>query len=408
MDHHATTPVEPRVLEAMLPYFTEVFGNAASKDHEFGFEASQAVERARAQVAALINARPDEIIFTSGATEADNLALFGVAERYADKGDHIITRVTEHKAVLDAAKRLEALGKRVTYLRVDQYGRIDLDALRTAITPQTVLISIMAANNEIGTLAPLSEIGAIARAHDVLFHTDAVQIAGYLPLDVQKMHIDLLSLTAHKMYGPKGIGALYVRRSNPRVRLAPVVYGGGHERGMRSGTLNVPGIVGFGKAAELAKREMAGESARLRRLTDLLFAGLRERIDGVALNVHPTERLPHNLNVYIPGVESRAFIAGLKDLAIATGSACTSASVEPSHVITALGFGEQRTHGSLRFGLGRGNDEGQVGDVVEMVVWKSQQKFRYELAEPGKRTMKRRKHNGNWLLCSPSHTGASR
>ncbi len=368
MDHHATTPVEPRVLEAMLPYFTEVFGNAASKDHEFGYQASQAVEKARTQLAALINARPDEIIFTSGATESDNLALFGVAERYADKGDHIITCVTEHKAVLDAAKHLEAQGKRVTYLNVDQYGRIDLDDLRMAITPQTVLISIMAANNEIGTLAPLAEIGRIAREHEVLFHTDATQAAGYIPLDVQKQQIDLLSLSAHKMYGPKGIGALYVRRSNPRVRLAPVLYGGGHERGMRSGTLNVPGIVGFGVAAEIARREMKEQATQLRAWTEQLFAGLQERIVGIALNGHPTERLSHNLNIYIPGVESRAFIAGLKDLAVATGSACTSASVEPSHVITALGFGEARAHSSLRFGLGRSNDAEQVACAVDLVA----------------------------------------
>ena len=368
MDHHATTPVEPRVLAAMLPYFTERFGNAASKDHTFGYQASQAVEQARVQVAALINARPDEIIFTSGATESDNLALFGVAERYADQGDHFITCVTEHKAILDAAKHLEAQGKRVTYLRVDAYGQIDLEALRAAITPQTVLISIMAANNEIGTLAPLAELGRIAHEHGVLFHTDATQAVGSIPLDVQKLQLDLLSLSAHKMYGPKGIGALYVRRSNPRVRLAPQLYGGGHERGMRSGTLNVPGIVGFGAAAELAQREMKIQTTQLRTWTAQLFAGLQERITGIALNGHPTERLPHNLNVYIPGVESRAFIAGLQDLAIATGSACTSASVEPSHVITALGFGEERAHCSLRFGLGRNNDAAQVSYVIALVA----------------------------------------
>ena len=371
MDHHATTPVEPRVLAAMLPYFSEIFGNAASKDHEFGYQASHAVEQGRTQVAALINARPDEIIFTSGATESDNLALFGVAERYADTGDHIITCVTEHKAVLDAAKHLEAQGKRVSYLRVNQYGQIDLDELRAAITPQTVLISIMAANNEIGTLAPLAEIGRIARDHGVLFHTDATQAAGFIPLDVQKMQIDLLSLSAHKMYGPKGIGALYVRRSNPRVRLAPLLYGGGHERGMRSGTLNVPGIVGFGVAAEIARREMKDQAAQLHAWTEQLFAGLQQHITGIALNGHPTERLPHNLNVYIPGVESRAFIAGLKDLAVATGSACTSASVEPSHVIMALGFGEERAHGSLRFGLGRSNDVAQTEQAIKLVSSRS-------------------------------------
>lgn len=372
MDHHATTPVEPRVLEAMLPYFSEVFGNAASKDHEFGYQASHAVEQARAQVAALIKARPDEIIFTSGATEANNLALFGVAERYAEQGDHIITCVTEHKAVLDAAQRLEQQGKRVTYLRVDQYGQIDLDELRAALTPQTILISVMAANNEIGTLAPLAELGQIARAHGVLFHSDATQAAGYVPLDVQQQQIDLLSLSAHKMYGPKGIGALYVRRSNPRVRMAPQIYGGGHERGLRSGTLNVPGIVGFGMAAELARREMNAQAAQLRAWTEQLYAGLRERIAGLELNGHPTERLPHNLNLYIPGIESRAFIAGLKDLAVATGSACTSASVAPSHVIMALGHGATRAHCSLRFGLGRSNDAAQVSAAVEIVAQRVQ------------------------------------
>lgn len=367
MDHHATTPVEPRVLAAMLPYFNEIFGNAASKDHEFGYQANQAVEKARVQIAALINARPDEIIFTSGATESDNLALFGVAERYADRGDHIITCVTEHKAVLDAAKRLEAQGKRVTYLCVDQHGQIDLDELRSAITPQTVLISIMAANNEIGTLAPLVEIGRIAREHNVLFHTDATQAAGYVPLDVQNQQIDLLSLSAHKMYGPKGIGALYVRRSNPRVRLVPILYGGGHERGIRSGTLNVPGIVGFGVAADIARREMKEQAAQLRSWTQQLLEGLQERIEGIELNGHPTTRLPHNLNIYIPTVESRAFIAGLKDLAIATGSACTSASVEPSHVLLALGFGADRAHSSLRFGLGRTNTKEQIDFTISLV-----------------------------------------
>jgi cysteine desulfurase len=373
MDHHATTPVDQRVLDVMLPYFTQEFGNAASKDHEFGYHASQAVEKARQQIAKLINARPDEIIFTSGATEADNLALFGVAERYADKGNHIITCVTEHKAILDAAQHLEKTGKRVTYLQVDQYGRIDLDELRAAITPQTILISIMAANNEIGTLAPLAEIGAIAHEHEIIFHTDATQAVGYVPVDVQKMKIDLLSLSAHKMYGPKGIGALYVRRSNPRVKLAPVVYGGGHERGMRSGTLNVPGIVGFGAAADLAKREMASEAKRLWQLSEQLFAGLQQKVEGIERNGHPIERLPHNLNVYIPGIESRAFIAGLKDLAVATGSACTSASVEPSHVIMALGFGEQRAHASLRFGLGRSNTSEQGDLVIELVANRTRQ-----------------------------------
>ncbi|NOK58229.1 MAG: aminotransferase class V-fold PLP-dependent enzyme [Chloroflexi bacterium AL-W] len=370
MDHHATTPVDPRVVEAMLPYFTEVYGNAASKDHLFGVEANNAVEQARKQIATLINAKPEEIIFTSGATESDNIALFGAAEKYAGKGDHIITCVTEHKAVLDAAKRLEQMGKRVTYLRVDQYGRIDLDELRDAITLQTVLISVMAANNEIGTLAPVTEIGKIAREHSVIFHTDATQAVGHIPIDVQQMQIDCLSMSAHKLYGPKGIGALYVRKSNPRVRLAPVLYGGGHERGLRSGTPNVPGIVGFGEAAAIAKREMDKLAVQYRNWTEQLFSALQERIEGVARNGHPTARLPHNLNIYLPGIESRAFIVDLQDLAISTGSACTTASVEPSHVIAALGFGEQRAHCSLRFGLGRSNDAEQVAYAVEVVKQK--------------------------------------
>jgi cysteine desulfurase len=371
MDHHATTPVDPRVVEAMLPYFTEVYGNAASKDHLFGIEANQAVEQARKQIAALINAKPEEIIFTSGATESDNIALFGAAEKYASKGDHIITCVTEHKAVLDAAKRLEQLGKRVTYLRVDPYGRIDLDELRSAITPQTILISIMAANNEIGTLAPLAEIGRIAREHGVIFHTDATQAVGHIPMDVQQMQIDCLSMSAHKLYGPKGVGALYVRKSNPRVRLAPVLHGGGHERGLRSGTLNVPGIVGFGEAAAIARREMGKLAVQYREWTEQMFSALQERIDGIERNGHPTERLPHNLNIYIPGIESRAFIVDMKELAISTGSACTTASVEPSHVIAALGFGEQRAHCSLRFGLGRSNDAEQVSYAVEVIIQKT-------------------------------------
>lgn len=371
MDHHATTPVDARVLAAMLPFFTEEFGNAASKDHEFGYRANQATETARRQIADLINAKPEEIIFTSGATESNNIALFGALERYADRGDHLITCVTEHKAVLDTAQRLEQMGKRVTYLRVDEYGRIDLDELRAAITPKTVLISIMAANNEIGTLAPLAEIGRLAREHGVIFHSDATQAVGHIPINVEKMQIDCLSLSAHKMYGPKGVGALYVRRSNPRVKLAPVLYGGGHERGLRSGTLNVPGIVGLGKAAEIAKREMHAQAAQTRQWTEHMFNILQEQVGPIARNGHPTERLSHNLNIYIAGIESRSFIVGMKELAISTGSACTTASVEPSHVIMALGFGERRAHGSLRFGLGRSNDSEQVSRAVEMIVKQS-------------------------------------
>ena len=361
LDHNATTPVDPRVLEEMLPYFTEIFGNAASIDHEAGHQAKRAVEAAREHCANIIGASdPKEIVFTSGATESDNIALFGVAEKYADKGDHIITCVTEHKAILDCCKRLEKMGKRVTYLPVDQYGIVDLDALRQAITPQTILISIMFANNEIGTIAPVSEIGAMAHEHGVLFHTDAAQAVGHVPVDVEAMNIDLLSFSAHKIYGPKGIGGLYVRRRNPRVKVAPVIYGGGHELGIRSGTLNVPGIVGMGKALQLAKGEMKSEGEKYRQWTQMMLKQLQEQLGDVELNGHPTQRLPHNMNVSIKGIESRSLIVQLKNIAISTGSACTSASVDPSHVILALGFGEERAHNAIRVGVGRINDEADI------------------------------------------------
>lgn len=362
LDHNATTPVDPRVLEAMLPYFTEIYGNAASIDHEAGHIANQAVERAREQCAKAINARPEEIVFTSGATESDNISLFGVAERYADKGDHIITCVTEHKAVLDCCRRLEQLGKRVTYLPVDQYGLVDPDMVRKAITPRTILISIMFANNEIGTIAPVKEIGAIAREHGVLFHTDAAQAVGHVPVDVEAMNIDLLSFSAHKIYGPKGIGGLYVRRRSPRVKVAPVIYGGGHERGIRSGTLNVPGIVGMGKALEIAGKEMKKDAERYRAWTKQMLEQLRAELgeENVALNGHPTQRLPHNLNVSLKGIESKSLVVQLKDIAISTGSACTSAKVEPSHVILALGFGEERAHSAIRVGVGRSNNDSDI------------------------------------------------
>lgn len=378
LDYNATTPVDPRVLEKMLPYFTEVFGNAASNDHGFGLEAKQAVDEARRQIAALINARPDEIIFTSGATESDNIAILGAAEKYAHKGNHIITCVTEHKAVLDVCHKLERDGNRhgkfdVTYLPVDEYGRVDPEAVRQAITPKTILISIMAANNEIGTLAPLAEIGAIAAEHGILFHTDAAQAAGHIPLDVQAMNIHIMSLSAHKMYGPKGIGALYRRRSNPRVQLEPVIYGGGHERGLRSGTLNTPAIVGFGEAAWLAKREMAAEDGRFRAWTQGMYQRLQEGLGDVQLNGHPTERLPHNLNVSIPGIKARALIPQLKNIAIATGSACTSAEVKPSHVIQALGFGDERAHSALRISVGRFNTDDEVVTAVDKIIKTVQQ-----------------------------------
>lgn len=367
MDHQATTPVDPRVLEAMLPYFCEIFGNASSIDHEYGVEAARAVEQARTHLATLINCQPDEIIFTSGATEADNLAILGVTEQYIGKGNHIITCVTEHKAVLDTCHFLERKGWQVTYLPVDQYGLVDPDDLRQSITPQTVLISIMFANNEIGTIAPVKEIGRIAREHEILFHTDAVQAAGYIPIDVEKMSIDLLSLSAHKMYGPKGIGALFVRKRRPRVKVAEQIHGGGHERGMRSGTMNVPGIAGFGKAAELARKEMKVESERLKNLRDQLWEGLQANIENIELNGHPTKRLPHNLNVAIPGVESRALLVQLKhDVALSTGSACTSAKVEPSHVIKALG-GSKRPFESIRFGLGHSNSVDDLKDILSHI-----------------------------------------
>lgn len=365
MDHHATTPVDPRVVDAMLPYFNQVFGNAASIDHEYGAEASRAVETAREQVASIINAHADEIIFTSGATEADNLAILGVAEQYADRGNHIITCVTEHKAVLDTCRYLERHGWDVTYLPVDQYGLVDVENIRKAITSQTVLITIMSANNEIGTIAPVAEIGRLARGHGILFHTDATQTVGRLPIDVDAMHIDLLSMSGHKIYGPKGIGALYVRKRRPRVSVAPRMLGGGHERGMRSGTLNVTGIVGFGVALDIAKREMYAETHRVCQLRDRLWKGLQEHLDNVQLNGHPTQRLPNNLSIAIPGIENRSLLVQLKhDVALSTGSACTTAKVEPSHVILALGYGEERSYCSLRFGLGRENKEADVDFVV--------------------------------------------
>lgn len=373
LDHNATTPVDPRVLEKMLPYFDQVYGNAASVDHEFGHQALEAVNSAREQIAAAINAEPDEIIFTSGATESDNIALLGVAEKYARKGDHIITCVTEHKAVLDTCARLERLGKRVTYLPVDQYGFVDPEDVRRAITPQTILVSIMAANNEIGTLAPLAEIGWITREHGVLFHTDAAQAVGHIPLDMQAMNIDILSMSAHKVYGPKGVGALYRRRSNPRVLLEPVLYGGGHEKGVRSGTLNVPGIVGFGEALRIATAEMPIESIRLSELRDELFRRLESNLPVVNLNGHPNSRLPHNLNVSVAGVESRALVVLLKTLAISTGSACTSTKVEPSHVIKSLGLGMERAHSALRFGLGRSTSIKDIEYAADNIIEVSKQ-----------------------------------
>ena len=368
LDNHATTPVDPRVVEAMLPFYTQVFGNAASRNHEFGWNAEQAVENARSQIAKLIGASPKELIFTSGATESNNLAIKGAAEMYRERGNHIITQVTEHKAVLDSCKRLEKYGYEVTYLPVEKDGRLNLDDLRRAITPKTILITIMYANNEIGVVQPIAEIGKIAKEKGVFFHVDGVQAVGKIPVDVQKDNIDLLSVTAHKIYGPKGVGALYVRRKNPRVQLAALIDGGGHERGMRSGTLNVPGIVGLGKACELCMNEMPEESKRMRRLRDRLKDGLFAKLDEVFINGSMTHRLPNNLNISFAYVEGESMLMGIHDIAVSSGSACTSATLEPSYVLKALGVGEDLAHTSIRFGLGRFNTEEEVDYTVNRVV----------------------------------------
>lgn len=368
LDYHATTPVDPQVLKTMLPYFTEVFGNAASRNHEFGWTAEAAVENARAQVARLIGAQDKEILFTSGATESNNLAIQGAAAMLKSKGKHIITSAVEHKAVLDTCHYLETQGFEVTVLPVDSYGQVSAESVRQAIRPDTILVSIMFANNEIGTLNPIGAIGKLCKEKGVLFHSDAVQAVGKIPVDVEKLGIDLLSMTAHKMYGPKGVGALYVRRRNPRVRLAPLVHGGGHERGMRSGTLNVPGIVGFGAAAELALRVMAEDSERILRLRERLWNGLRSQLDEVYLNGHPTDRLPGNLNVSFAYVEGESLMMGMKEMAVSSGSACTSASLEPSYVLKAIGVGEDLAHTSIRYGLGRYTTEEEVDYAIRKTV----------------------------------------
>ncbi len=368
MDNHATTPVDPRVVAAMTPYFTEVFGNAASRNHAFGWSAEEGVENARAQVAQLIGATPKEIVFTSGATESDNLAIKGVAEMYREKGNHIITQVTEHKAILDTCKRLEKEGYEVTYLPVGKDGRISLDELRNAITPKTILITIMYANNEIGVIQPVAEIGKIAKEKGVFFHSDGVQAVGKVPVDVQKDGIDLLSISAHKLYGPKGVGALYVRRKNPRVQLTAIIDGGGHERGMRSGTLNVPGIVGFGKACELCRLEMEEEAKRLGALRDRLKDRIMSRLDETFINGTMEHHLPNNINISFAYVEGESLLMGINDVAVSSGSACTSATLEPSYVLKALGVGEDLAHTSIRFGLGRFNTQEEVDYVADRVV----------------------------------------
>jgi cysteine desulfurase len=368
MDNHATTATDPRVFEAMRPYFTEVFGNAASRNHSFGWQGEEAVEKARKQVADLIGATAKEIVFTSGATESNNLALKGVAEMYAEKGNHIITAATEHKAILDTCKRLEKEGVRVTYLPVQTNGLIDLDQLRAAITDKTILVSIMYANNEIGVVQDIREIGRIAKEKGVLVHTDGTQAAGKIPVDVIKDNIDIMSISAHKMYGPKGVGALYVRRRNPRVQLTAQMDGGGHERGMRSGTLNVTGIVGLGEACALCKAEMAEEYKRLSYLRDKLKDRLLASLDEVYINGTMESRLPNNLNISFAYVEGESLLMGINDIAVSSGSACTSATLEPSYVLKALGAGDDLAHSSIRFGLGRFNTEEEVDYVSAKVV----------------------------------------
>ena len=359
LDHHATTPVDPRVLDEMMPYFNENFGNASSLDHPYGYDASVAVQKSREKIAAAIGASMDEIIFTSGATESDNLAIIGAMKKYSEKGDHLITCATEHKAVLDTARHLEGEGKKVTYLPVNEFGEVNLEELKAAITEKTVMISIMAANNEIGTLANLEEIGKIAHENDVLFHTDAAQAVGHIPIDVKKMNIDLMSFSSHKIYGPKGIGALYLRVLKPRVKLDSIMFGGGQERNIRSGTLNVPGIVGFAKAVEISQKEMEKENAKSKRWTDSMLKKFQEA--GGKLNGHPEKRLSHNLNVRFDGIESKAIINTVsKKIAISAGSACTTQIVEPSHVLLAIGLSEDQTHSSIRVGCGRFNTDEEI------------------------------------------------
>jgi len=368
MDNHATTPLDPRVLEAMLPYFTDKFGNAASRNHSFGWSAEEAVENARQQVASLVGATAKEIIFTSGATESDNLMIKGVAEMYREKGNHIITQAIEHKAVLDTCKNLEKHGFEVTYLPVQKDGRVDPEDVRKAIRPTTILICIMYANNEIGIINPIQEIGKIAKEHGIIFAVDGVQAVGKVPVDVQKDNVDLLAISAHKLYGPKGVGALYVRRRNPRVQLSAIIDGGGHERGMRSGTLNVPGIVGLGKACELCQQEMAQESQRLLGLRERLRKGLEAKLDEVFINGSMEHRLPNNLNMSFAYVEGESLLMGINDVAVSSGSACTSATLEPSYVLKALGVGEDLAHTSIRFGLGRFTTQEEVDYVIDKMV----------------------------------------
>ena len=389
MDSQSTTPVDPRVLETMIPYFTEKFGHPASRNHPFGWEAEGGVDVAREQIAKLIGARdPKEIVFTSGGTEAINLALKGVAEMYREKGNHIVTTTIEQRATLDVCKRLERQGVEVTYVPVGRDGLVDVEAVRAALTDKTILISIMFANNEIGTIQPVAELGKLAKEKGIIFHTDATQAVGKIPVDVEAMGIDLLSATAHMLYGPKGVGALYVRRKNPRVRIAPMVDGGGHERGMRSGTVPVPLVVGFGKAAELSREVMAAESKRLAALRDRLQEQIVSKVDEAYVNGHPERRLPHNLNISFAYVEGESVLMGLnKEAALASGSACTSATLEPSYVISALGVDSELAHSSIRFGLHRYSTEEEVdfvaGKTVEVIHRLREMSPLYELAKEG-------------------------
>lgn len=387
LDNHATTPVDPRVLQAMMPYFTEKFGNAASRNHVFGWEAEEAVEKARKQVASLIGANPKEIVFTSGATESNNLAIKGVAEMYAERGNHIITAATEHKAILDTCKHLEKHGYRVTYLPVMGDGRVDPEMVRDAITDKTILVTIMYANNEIGVINPIRAIGKICKQRGVLFHCDAVQAVGKIPVNVLEDNIDLLSISAHKIYGPKGVGALYVRRKNPRVQLTAQIDGGGHERGMRSGTLNVPGIVGLGEACAICEREMPEESARLKAMRDWLKNKLESELDEVTVNGSMEHRLPNNLNMSFAYVEGESLLMGINDVAVSSGSACTSATLEPSYVLKALGMGDDLAHSSIRFGIGRFNTQEEIeytaNKLIEVVRKLRELSPLYELVKEG-------------------------
>ena len=368
LDYNATTPTDPRVVEAMLPFFTEIYGNAASRNHSFGWTAEEGVSKARNIIGEAIGATGKEIVFTSGATESDNMAVLGVAEFFREKGKHIITSPIEHKAVVDPCQALEQKGYEITFLDVDEHGRIDLKQLEASIREDTVLVSLMAGNNEIGTLNPLKEIGQMTRERGVLFHCDATQGVGKIPIDVETMNIDLLSMTAHKIYGPKGIGALYVRRKKPRVRITPIMFGGGHERGFRSGTLNVPGIVGFGKAIELAMEEISSEAERQIGLRQHLYKRLTDELDYVFLNGHPTERLPNNLNLSFGYVEGESLMMGISEIAVSSGSACTSASLEPSYVLRSMGVGDDLAHSSVRFGFGRYTTMEEVNYAADKVI----------------------------------------